>query len=130
LQELEFYATGKRKTAVAKVWLRPGEGKIIVNRKNFEEYFPSETLRGTILQPLKLTNSQDRFNLLVSVSGGGISGQAGAMRHGIAKALLESDENLRPLLRKEGLLTRDPREKERKKYGRKKARKRFQYSKR
>ena len=130
MPELEYYATGKRKTAVARVWLRPGEGKITVNKKNVDEYFPSETLRNVILQPLKLVNSQDNFNLFVTVSGGGISGQAEAIRHGISKALLVSDQNLRPLLRKEGLLTRDPREKERKKYGRKKARKRFQFSKR
>ena len=130
MPELEYYATGKRKTAVARVWLRPGEGKITVNKKNVDEYFPSETLRNVILQPLKLVNSQDNFNLFVTVSGGGISGQAEAIRHGISKALLVSDQNLRPLLRKEGLLTRDPREKERKKYCRKKARKRFQFSKR
>ena len=130
MPELEYYATGKRKTAVARVWLRPGEGKITVNKKNVDEYFPSETLRNVILQPLKLVNSQDNFNLFVTVSGGGISGQAEAIRHGISKALLESDQNLRTVLRKEGLLTRDPREKERKKYGRKKARKRFQFSKR
>ena len=130
MPELEYYATGKRKTAVARVWLRPGEGKITVNKKNFEEYFPSEPLRNLVLQPLKLISLQDKFNLFVTVSGGGISGQAEAVRHGISKALLESDQNLRTVLRKEGLLTRDPREKERKKYGRKKARRSFQYTKR
>ena len=130
MPETGFYGTGKRKTAVARVWLKPGEGKITVNRKNFQDYFPTEFLRNSVLQPLKLTNSLDKFNLLATISGGGISGQAGAMRHGIAKALLESDANLRQLLRKEGFLTRDPRVKERKKYGQKKARKRFQFSKR
>ena len=130
MSELEYYATGKRKTAVARVWLRPGDGKITVNSKEVEKYFPSETLRNLIYQPLKLINSQDKFNLFVTVAGGGISGQAEAVRHGISKALLVSDGNLRVVLRKEGLLTRDPREKERKKYGRKKARKRFQFSKR
>lgn len=130
MPELGFYATGRRKTAIARVWLRPGEGKITVNRKNFEEYFPTESLRNTILHPLKLTNSLEKYNLLISVTGGGVSGQAGALRHGIARALLQSDINLRSLLRKEGFLTRDPREIERKKYGQKKARKKFQYSKR
>jgi len=130
LAELGFYATGRRKTAIARVWLRPGEGKITVNKKNFEEYFPTETLRNIILHPLKLTNSLEKYNLLITVTGGGISGQAGALRHGIARALLLSDVNLRSLLRKEGFLTRDPREIERKKYGQKKARKRFQFSKR
>ncbi len=130
MPELGFYATGRRKTAIARVWLRPGEGKITVNKKNFEEYFPTETLRNIILHPLKLTNLLEKYNLLVTVTGGGISGQAGALRHGIARALLQSDINLRSLLRKEGFLTRDPREIERKKYGQKKARKRFQFSKR
>ena len=130
MPELGFYATGRRKTAIARVWLRPGEGKITVNRKKFEDYFPTETLRNTILHPLKLTNSLEKYNLLVTVIGGGISGQAGALRHGIARVLLQSDINLRSILRKEGFLTRDPREIERKKYGQKKARKRFQFSKR
>ncbi|OGL46748.1 MAG: 30S ribosomal protein S9 [Candidatus Schekmanbacteria bacterium RBG_16_38_10] len=130
MAELGFYATGRRKTAIARVWLRPGEGKITVNKKNFEEYFPTETLRNIILHPLKLTNSLEKYNLLITVTGGGISGQAGALRHGIARVLLQSDINLRSILRKEGFLTRDPREIERKKYGQKKARKRFQFSKR
>ena len=130
MPELGFYATGRRKTAIARVWLRPGEGKITVNKKNFEEYFPTETLRNIILHPLKLTNSLEKYNLLITVTGGGISGQAGALRHGIARVLLQSDINLRSILRKEGFLTRDPREIERKKYGQKKARKRFQFSKR
>ena len=130
MAELGFYATGRRKTAIARVWLRPGEGKITVNKKNFEEYFPTETLRNIILHPLKLTNSLEKYNLLITVTGGGISGQAGALRHGIGRVLVQSDINLRSILRKEGFLTRDPREIERKKYGQKKARKRFQFSKR
>ncbi|MFO7152570.1 MAG: 30S ribosomal protein S9 [Bacillota bacterium] len=122
--------TGRRKTSVAKVWLTPGTGKILVNKRSFEEYFPLETLRNDILKPLVLTNTLGKFDVIASVKGGGISGQAGAMRLGIARALVEVDEAYRPVLKKEGLLTRDPRMVERKKYGLKKARRAPQFSKR
>jgi len=129
LQEY-FYGTGRRKTSVARVRLLPGEGRIIVNERPVEEYFPVETLRREICQPLEVTGTQGRFDVIARVEGGGISGQAGALRLGIARALLQLDEGLRPVLRKSGLLTRDPRMKERKKYGLKKARRAPQYSKR
>ncbi len=122
--------TGRRKNAVARVRLLPGSGKILVNGLPAEQYFPRLALQTVIRQPLKATNVEGRFDVLATVDGGGISGQAGAVRHGIARALTHSDETLRPVLHKEGLLTRDPRMKERKKYGHKRARKGFQYSKR
>lgn len=125
-----FYATGKRKCTIARVWLKEGEGKFIINDRTLEEYFPRETSRMIIKQPFEFTNTLGKFDVKVNVKGGGISGQAGAIRHGIAKALLEVDNNLRSTLKRIGFLTRDARIKERKKYGRKKARKRFQYSKR
>jgi small subunit ribosomal protein S9 len=126
-----FYATGKRKNAIARVWLAPGSGTVTVNkRRSLLEYFPRETLRIIAEQALSITNTHGRFDIYVLASGGGISGQAGAVRHGIAKALEAYDETLRPVLKKAGLLTRDSREKERKKYGQKGARARFQYSKR
>jgi small subunit ribosomal protein S9 len=125
-----YYDTGKRKSAIARVWLRPGSGAITVNRRVFDTYFPLETHRNVIQEPLRLTNTLGRFDVLVTVHGGGISGQAGAIRHGISKALLHTDDTLRPILKQAGFLTRDPRVPERKKYGQKKARKRFQYSKR
>jgi len=127
---VEYYNTGKRKSAIARVWLRPGNGVITVNRRVFETYFPLETHRNVIQEPLRITNTQDRFNILVTVYGGGVSGQAGAIRHGISKALLRADDTLRPVLKQAGFLTRDSRVPERKKYGQKKARKRFQFSKR
>ena len=130
MAEERFYATGKRKTAVARVWLRPGKGKIEINRRLFEDYFPRDTLRMTILQPLELTNTLGQFDVYVNVTGGGGSGQAGAIRHGVSKALLAYNESLRDILKKAGFITRDPRVKERKKYGQKGARARFQYSKR
>jgi len=130
MAEERFYATGKRKTAVARVWLRPGKGKIEINRRLFEEYFPRDTLRMTILQPLELTDTLGQFDVYVNVTGGGGSGQAGAIRHGVSKALLAYNESLRDILKKAGFITRDPRVKERKKYGQKGARARFQYSKR
>lgn len=130
MAEERYYATGKRKTTVARVWLRPGEGKIEVNKRSFDDYFPRETLRMTIMQPLELTNTVGQFNVHVNVKGGGISGQAGAVRHGISKALLLYNEKYRDVLKKAGFITRDPRVKERKKYGRRGARARFQYSKR
>jgi small subunit ribosomal protein S9 len=126
-----YYATGKRKTTIARVWLRPGgEGKIEVNKRTFDDYFPRETLRMIIMQPLELTNTVGQFDVHVNVKGGGMSGQAGAVRHGISKALLLYNEKYRDVLKKAGFITRDPRVKERKKYGRRGARARFQYSKR
>jgi small subunit ribosomal protein S9 len=122
--------TGRRKSAVARVRLAVGTGKIVVNGRPFENYFPTESLRVVVAQPLTVTGSTNRFDAQITVTGGGPTGQAGAVRHGIARALLTVDANLRPLLKAEGLLTRDPRMKERKKYGQPGARKRFQYSKR
>ncbi len=122
--------TGRRKEAVARVRLMPGTGKIQINGRPFEEYFPTLTLQTIIRQPLRAVNVDGRFDVLATIVGGGISGQAGAVRHGIARALAEADETLHAALRKEGYLTRDSRMKERKKYGHKRARKGFQYSKR
>ena len=126
----EFLGTGRRKTAVARVRLCTGSGKIVVNGRAFETYFPLEAMRVLATQPLTVTESTSKFDVRVNVTGGGPCGQAGAVRHGIARALLKVDANLRPSLKAEGLLTRDPRMKERKKYGQPGARKRFQYSKR
>lgn len=126
----EYTAIGRRKNAVARVRLRPGDGKIVVNKRTFENYFPRETHRIVVMQPMKTTNAENRFNVYALVSGGGSSGQAGALRHGISRALVKVDENFKSLLKKAGFLTRDSRAKERKKYGRKRARKRFQFSKR
>jgi small subunit ribosomal protein S9 len=128
--EIQYYGTGRRKTSTARVYLRPGAGEVQVNRKPFDKYFPNETLRMIIRQPLQLTETTAKFDLLINVSGGGPSGQAGAIRHGITRALIEFNADLRPALKKAGLVTRDPRIKERKKYGQKGARKRFQFSKR
>ena len=125
-----YYGTGRRKTAVARVRLFPGSGPVVINGKPFDEAFPEERLRNDILVPLKVTNNLDKFNASVKVSGGGISGQAGAIRHGISRALVELDQSFKPLLRSYGLLTRDPRVKERKKYGLVRARKAKQYTKR
>ncbi|MBM4147832.1 MAG: 30S ribosomal protein S9 [Lentisphaerae bacterium] len=125
-----FVATGRRKDAVARVWLSPGTGKQQVNRRPFENYFPSEALRSFIEQPLKLTNAVGRYDLFAKVSGGGPTGQAGAVRHALARALLAADASLRDVLRSSGCLTRDARMKERKKAGQPGARKRFQFSKR
>ncbi|HEX4644713.1 MAG TPA: 30S ribosomal protein S9 [Verrucomicrobiae bacterium] len=129
-ESTEFLGTGRRKTSVARVRLATGSGKIIVNGRAFENYFPTDNLRMTVTQPLVATGTQARFDIRISVQGGGPNGQAGAVRHGIARALLETDANLRPTLKTEGLLTRDSRKRERKKYGQPGARKRFQYSKR
>jgi small subunit ribosomal protein S9 len=129
-QTQEFLGTGRRKTSVARVRLASGSGKITVNGRTFENYFPTDTLRGVVTAPLARTETANKFDVNVNVSGGGPSGQAGAVRHGIARALLEVDANLRPALKSEGFLTRDPRMKERKKYGQPGARKRFQFSKR
>ncbi len=122
--------TGRRKTAVARVRLTSGTGKIQVNGRAFETYFPTETQRVVATQPLTITGMADKYDAQISVSGGGPDGQAGAVRHGLARALLTVDANLRPILKAEGFLTRDPRMRERKKYGQPGARKRFQYSKR
>ncbi len=130
MAEIQYYGTGRRKTAVARVYLRPGSGKIVVNRRDFEEYFPNRVLKMVIRQPLLLTETADKFDIVVNVRGGGPSGQAGAIRHGISRALLEYNPELRPRLKSAGLLTRDARQVERKKYGQPKARKRFQFSKR
>jgi small subunit ribosomal protein S9 len=124
------YGTGRRKTSVARVWIRPGSGRIVVNRRAFEDYFPRETLRMIIAQPLAVTNTAGQFDVLATVTGGGPTGQAGAVRHGIARALVVFDAALRQTLKKAGLLTRDPRMRERKKYGQPGARQKFQYSKR
>ena len=126
----EFLGTGRRKTAIARVRLATGSGKITVNGRAVESYFPLDTLRATVSQPLTVTGTADKLDVKVNVTGGGPNGQAGATRHGIARALLKFDANLRPQLKAEGLLTRDPRERERKKYGQPGARKRFQFSKR
>jgi small subunit ribosomal protein S9 len=125
-----FYGTGRRKTSVARVWIRPGSGRVVINRRTFEDYFPRETLRMIIAQPLQVTNTAGQFDMLATVMGGGPTGQAGALRHGLARALVRFDENLRQVLKKAGLLTRDPRMRERKKYGQPGARQKFQYSKR
>ena len=130
MAEIQYYGTGRRKTSVARVYLRPGSGKIVVNRRDFDEYFPNQVLKMVIRQPLLLTETADKFDILVNVDGGGPTGQAGAIRHGISRALLEYNGELRPRLKSVGFLTRDARKVERKKYGQPKARKRFQFSKR
>jgi small subunit ribosomal protein S9 len=128
--DIQYYGTGRRKTSTARIYLRPGTGNVMVNRKAFESYFPNETLRMIIRQPLNLTETTNKFDVLANVAGGGPAGQAGAIRHGITRALIEYNADLRPTLKHAGLVTRDPRIKERKKYGQKGARKRFQFSKR
>ena len=127
---VEFLGTGRRKTAVARVRLATGSGKITVNCRTFENYFPLETLRAVVIQPLTVAGVLEKFDVRVNVAGGGPNGQADAVRHGLARALIKFDANLRPPLKAEGLLTRDPRMRERKKYGQPGARKRFQFSKR
>jgi small subunit ribosomal protein S9 len=127
---IEFLGTGRRKTAVARVRLATGSGKITVNRRTFENYFPLETLRAVVVQPLTVAGALEKFDVRVNVAGGGPNGQADAVRHGISRALIKFDAALRPPLKAEGLLTRDPRMRERKKYGQPGARKRFQFSKR
>ena len=126
----QFYGTGRRKTSTARVFLRPGSGAISVNRRTFEAFFPTEALRTQIRTPLVVTETADKFDILATVAGGGVSGQAGAVKLGIARALIEYNAELRKRLKSEGMLTRDARGKERKKYGQKGARKRFQFSKR
>lgn len=125
-----YFSVGKRKNSIARVWLEAGDGKIVVNGKPSDEYFPRQAWKFLLLQPFQVTETLGKYNAFANVHGGGLTGQAGALRHGISKALLEVSPLLRVSLKKEGLLTRDPRIKERKKYGQKGARKRFQYSKR
>jgi small subunit ribosomal protein S9 len=127
---VQYYGTGRRKHSVARVRLVPGEGKILINRRDISDYFGLETLKLIVKQPLSLTQTLGKYDVLVNAHGGGIAGQAGAIRHGISRALLKADPALRPVLKKEGFLTRDPRMKERKKYGLKAARRAPQFSKR
>lgn len=131
MAKVQFYGTGRRKKAVARVRLVPGSGKVVINKRDIDDYFGGlETLKLIVAQPLELTQTAGKFDVLVNVRGGGISGQAGAIRHGIARAMLKADAELRPVLKKAGFLTRDPRMKERKKYGLKAARRAPQFSKR
>jgi len=130
MAETKFYATGKRKTSVARVWMKAGNGSIVVNQKSIDDYFGRETSKMVIRQPLELTDNVGKFDIFVNVCGGGPSGQAGAIKHGITKALLEADAELRGALKKAGFITRDSRIKERKKYGKRSARRSFQFSKR
>lgn len=130
MDKLVYKATGRRKTSVARVRIIPGEGKFNINERSLDEYFPQKAFKETALKPLILTQTEFQFDIIVNVNGGGISSQSGAIAHGISRALLEANADYRQLLKKEGLLTRDPRMKERKKYGLKKARKAPQYSKR
>jgi len=129
-KEKEYYATGKRKNAIARTWIKPGKGEILVNNRTMEDYFPLESSKLILLQPFMITNNVGSYDVKVMVKGGGISGQVGAIRHGITRALLEADPDLRAVLKKAGFVKRDPRVKERKKYGQKGARARFQFSKR
>jgi small subunit ribosomal protein S9 len=129
-QAVRYYGTGHRKNATARVWLSAGQGAITVNDKTAGQYFGRRTLEALVSQPFEVTETAGKFDVWARTLGGGISGQAGALRHGISKALIEADPDLRPVLRKLGFLTRDPRVKERKKYGRKRARRGFQFSKR
>ena len=126
----KFYGTGRRKTSIARVYIAPGKGEITINKKSIDEYFGLETLKVIVRQPLTATENVDKFDVIVSVHGGGYTGQAGAIRHGISRALLQADADYRPVLKKAGFLTRDPRMKERKKYGLKAARRAPQFSKR
>jgi small subunit ribosomal protein S9 len=130
MEEKRYHATGRRKNSVARLWIQEGDGKFVVNEMALNEYFPRDTARMVIKQPLELTDTLGKFDVFINVSGGGISGQAGAVKHGISKALVEFNPEFRSILKKAGFLTRDPRAKERKKYGQRKARARFQFSKR
>ncbi|MBI5498358.1 MAG: 30S ribosomal protein S9 [Deltaproteobacteria bacterium] len=130
MKESRYYATGRRKEATARVWISPGDGQISVNRRTLENYFPREALRMMLMQPLDVTEARGKWNIHVTVCGGGQSGQAGAVRHGLARALSTAQADFRSPLKKAGFLTRDARQVERKKYGKPGARKRFQYSKR
>ena len=130
MTQQRYYATGKRKSAIARVYMKAGNGNIVVNKRSYDEYFTRPSLKMVIKQPFEITGKKDQFDLYINVSGGGVAGQAGAVKQGISKALLEYDAELRSLLKKAGFLTRDARVKERKKYGQPGARKRFQFSKR
>ena len=130
MSEVCYSAVGRRKKAIARVRLIPGEGNIIINKRSLDDYFRLETLKTVVRQPLALTDTQSKFDVLVNVDGGGYTGQAGAVRHGIARALVKADEDLKPAIKRAGFLTRDPRMKERKKYGLKAARRAPQFSKR
>ena len=130
MAKVQYYGTGRRKKSIARVRLVPGDGKFMINERSLDDYFGLDTLKVIVKQPLVLTDTLNRFDIIVNVHGGGFTGQAGAIRHGISRALLEADENYRSTLKKEGYLTRDPRMKERKKYGLKKARRAPQFSKR
>ena len=130
MTDKRYYATGRRKSAVARVYMKEGSGAILVNKRNFDDYFTRDSLKMLIKQPFDITGTRDKFDLCICVCGGGVSGQAGAVKHGISKALMEYDIELRPALKKAKFITRDPRSKERKKYGQPGARKRFQFSKR
>ncbi len=130
MAEQKFYATGKRKTSIARVWMKPGAGNIVVNNRSLDEFFGRETSKMVVRQPLELTDNVGKFDISVNVCGGGPSGQAGAIKHGITKALLDADPELRAVLKKAGFITRDSRAKERKKYGKRAARRSFQFSKR
>lgn len=130
MNEERFYATGKRKNAIARVWIKPGSGNLLVNNRPLDVYFGRQTSRMVVMQPFELTQTVGRFDIMVNVTGGGLSGQAGAIKHGISKALLEVDPSYRSVLKSAGFLTRDSRVKERKKYGRRGARASFQFSKR
>ncbi len=130
MAKTKYYGTGRRKSSIARVYLVPGTGKVTINKRNMDEYFGYETLKLIVRQPLVITDTADKFDVLVNVRGGGFTGQAGAIRHGISRALLHADIEYRPTLKKAGFLTRDPRMKERKKYGLKAARRAPQFSKR
>ncbi|HPM77993.1 MAG TPA: 30S ribosomal protein S9 [bacterium] len=130
MAETKYYATGRRKTSIARVWLIPGTGKITINKSDIDNYFKRPTAKMVIMQPFNVTETNGKFDMMINVTGGGSSGQAGAIRHGISRALLEYNPDLRITLKRAGMLTRDARTVERKKYGRAKARRRFQFSKR
>ena len=130
MASVKYYGTGRRKKSIARVYLTPGTGKITINKRDIDEYFGLETLKLIVRQPLNLTDTSDKFDIICTVTGGGVTGQAGAIRHGLSRALLVYDPELRPTLKKAGFLTRDPRMKERKKYGLKAARRAPQFSKR
>ena len=129
-QENTYYATGRRKTAIARTWIKPGSGEIVINERSVEEYFPIETIRADMIQPFKITNTFGSYDVKATVVGGGIAGQADAVRHGITRALVSLNPDFRLALKRAGFIKRDPRVKERKKYGQKGARARFQFSKR
>lgn len=130
MAKVQYYGTGRRKTSIARVRLVPGTGNITINKRDFEEYFDYDTLKVLVKEPLRITDSLDKYDVIATVKGGGFTGQAGAIRHGLSRALIKADEELRPILKKAGFLTRDPRMVERKKYGFKKARRSPQFSKR